>query len=127
MRKDGIVGKVYNTGVKRLAYYQLSPIIWLLSHLHSMLTLTTYLLGVVVVVVGAENIGYGHNWGKGKRDALKGLTSEALEPLIGLPKRPVVGATDLLFGGRVDVVLEEVTHGASVDDLRARLHRRILA
>ena len=127
MGKDRIVGgKVYNTGVKRLAYYQLSPIIWLLSHLHSMLTLTTYLLGVVVVVVGAENIEYGHNCGNNKEHA-PGLTSEALEPLIGLPKRPVVGAPDLLFGWRIDVVFEEVTHGASVDDLRACLHRRILA
>ena len=59
--KDGIVSKVYNTGVKRLTYYQLSPTIWLVSHLHSMLTMTVYLLGVVVVVVGAENVEYGHN------------------------------------------------------------------
>ena len=56
-----------------------------------------------------------------------GLTREALEPLVGLLELAGVGAPDLLLGGRVDVVLEEVTLGAVEDDLRAHLHRRVLA
>ena len=55
------------------------------------------------------------------------LTREALEPLVGLLELAGVGAPDLLLGGRVDVVLEEVTLGAVEDDLRAHLHRRALA
>ena len=55
------------------------------------------------------------------------LTREALEPLVGLLEDALVGAPDLLFGRRVDVVLEEVALGASEDDLRPHLHRRVLA